>query len=128
MITFELPTSIVIPRKTMEDKRIALNLNVFRNLHHSVNNQMKQSFRPDKIEIFRAEKIRISYHVEKMSKRKFDTFNIVSVVDKFFLDWLVSHKMIPDDTFNNVEYGTITGNNNCKQSRVIAQITIIGEE
>lgn len=127
MIEFILPTSVILPRKTKDDKRVALNLNVYRNTKYMVNNQIKQLFRPEKIEIFRAEKIRISYHVEKKSKRKYDIMNIVSVVDKFFLDWLVSHKMIPDDNLYHVDYGEITGSNGCKESRVIATIEIIKE-
>ena len=125
MIVFELPTSVILPRKTKEDKRIALNLNVYRNTKYMVNNQIKQLFKPDKIEIFRANRIRISYHVEKKSKRIYDILNIVSVVDKFFLDWMVKMKMIPDDNLFNVEYGKITGSNNCKTNRVICNIEIL---
>lgn len=127
MIQFILPTSVILPRKTKEDKRVALNLNVFRNTKPVVNNQIKQLFRPDKIEIFRATKIRISYHVEKKSKRKYDIMNIISIVDKFFLDWLVSNRMIPDDNLYCVDYGGTTGANGCEESRVIASIEIIKE-
>lgn len=125
MITFILPTSVILPRKTKEDKRMALNLNVYRNTKYMVNNQIKQLFRPDKIEIFRANRIRISYHVEKKSKRIYDVMNIVTVVDKFFLDWMVDKKMIPDDNLFNVEYGKITGSNNCNLNRVIASIEVL---
>ncbi len=104
-----------------------LNMNVYRNLHHTVNNQIKQLFEP--IESvngkFCCNKITVSYKVEKRTKRKFDTFNIVSVVDKFFLDWLIKWDYLPDDTFNNVEYGSITGKNDCEYDRVIATIETI---
>ncbi|MCP4395538.1 MAG: hypothetical protein GY804_14920, partial [Alphaproteobacteria bacterium] len=94
------------------------------NLHHSVNNQVKQEFKPINGEPFKAESIKISYRVEKRTKRKFDTMNVISVVDKFFLDWLVKEKYLPDDTFNNVSYGSITGTNQCDTDRVIAEIEI----
>ncbi len=124
MVIFELPISVTLPRKTKADKKIMLNLNVYRNLHHSVNNQVKQEFEPIKGEPFKAESIKISYRVEKTTKRKFDTMNIISVVDKFFLDWLVKENYIPDDTFNNVSYGSIDGSNQCAADRVIAEIEI----
>ena len=127
MIVFELPTMITLPLKTKDDKRVSLNLNAYRNLNHFVNNSCKREFRPLKIEIFRAKKIEIEYRVEKATKGKFDTMNIVSIVDKFFLDWLVEHLMIPDDTFRNVEYGKITGINGCRMSKVTAWITILEE-
>ncbi len=37
----KLPLSVVIPRKTKEDKKIMLNLNTFRNLHYMTMNQAK---------------------------------------------------------------------------------------
>lgn len=122
---FILPTSVILPRKTKDDKKIQLNMNVYRNLNHFTNNQIKQEFRPIKIEIFRAEKIRISYFVEKRTKRIFDTRNITDVVDKYFLDWLVKMKMIPDDNFNHVCYGREDGINDCEHDRVVAMIEVI---
>jgi hypothetical protein len=122
---FILPLSVILPRKTKEDKKIMLNLNVYRNLHHAINNQVKQLFLPIEWYLFKAGKIKISYKIQKKTKRKFDTMNIISVVDKFFLDWLVKMQYIPDDTFNNVSYGSIDGKNDCEFDRVIAEITVI---
>ena len=127
MIEFILPTSIVLPRKTKDDKRVSLNLNNYRNQHHREENTCKKLFRPLKIELFRANKIRVSYHIEKMSKRKYDLGNIFAIVDKYFLDWLTAKRMIPDDNLFHVEYGSITGSNNCKENRVLAYITILEE-
>ncbi len=120
--TFILPLSVTLPRKTKADKKIMLNMNVYRNLHHSLNNQIKQSFKPILEEEFKSDKIKISYFVEKSTNRKFDTMNIVSIVDKFFLDWMVKSGYIPDDTFKNVSYGIIDGKNGCQHNRVIATI------
>ncbi len=127
MLVFELPSVIYLPRKTKEDKRISLNLNAYRNLNHFVNNACKHEFRPLKIEIFRAKKIEIEYRVEKATKGIFDVMNIVSIVDKFFLDWLVEHQMIPDDNFKHVQYGRIDGKNGCRMSKVTAWISILEE-
>lgn len=74
---------------------------------------------------FYAKKIRVSYEIEKKTKRKFDTMNIISVVDKFFLDWLIKYEYIPDDTFNNVSYGSITGKNDCDHDIVFVTIEVL---
>ena len=118
---FELPVYIISPRKTKKDKKLALNMNTYRNLQHFDNNYMKQNFKPDVLpEQFAATKIQVSYHIEMPTKRRFDTMNIVSVVDKFFLDWLQKNEYIPDDTCDHVSYGKITGVKGTGNARAIA--------
>ena len=125
MITYILPISVTLPRKTKADKKVMLNMNVYRNLHHQICNDIKQAFAPISGQGFSANKIRISYQVEKTTKRLFDTMNIISIVDKFFLDWLVNHECLADDKCDIVSYGYIEGRNDCEQSRVIAKIEIL---
>ena len=122
---FILPISVTLPRKRKADKKIMLNLNVYRNLHYQVNNDVKDIFKPVSVYAFRAEIIEISYIVHKTTKRKYDTMNIISIVDKFFLDWLVDNNYLPDDTCFNVRYGNIIGENNCSENNVIASIKIL---
>ena len=122
---FILPISVTLPRKRVANKKIMLNLNIYRNLHFQVNNQIKELFKPIELSEFKAEKISISYVLEKTSKRKFDTMNIISIVDKFFLDWLVENEYIPDDTCENVTYNHISSLNNSTKNRVIAIVRII---
>ena len=123
--TFILPISVTLPRKRKADRKIMLNLNIYRNLHFQVNNQLKQFFAPLKYKSFKAELISISYYLEKTTKRKFDTMNIISIVDKYFLDWLIENNYIPADTYEHVIYESIDGENNCKEDRVIAIVKII---
>ena len=123
--TFYLPTFVMLSRVTKKDKRLDLNLNVYRNLHPMVNNQVKQIFEPIQGEVFTAEKIRISYYVEKKMRRLFDTKNITTVVDKFFCDWLVKNGCIPDDNFMHVCYGSEDGIMGCVTDRVIATVEIL---
>lgn len=101
-------------------------MNTYRNLHHMVNNQIKQLFEPypDKPG-FKANKIRVSYKVYKKTKRKYDLMNIISVVDKFFLDWLVNNGAIPDDCVDNVEYGTIEGEKDSKLNLVEVSVEVL---
>ncbi len=122
---FILPLSVILPQKRKNDKKIMLNMNVYRNLHFQVNNQVKQYFKPIEISEFKANMISISYFVEKTTKRKYDTMNIVSIVDKYFLDWLVENKYLPDDTCINVHYGKIIGITDCTENRITAWVEII---
>ena len=41
------PLSITLPRKRSAGKRIQLNLNVYRNLHHQNSNQAKQQYKEE---------------------------------------------------------------------------------
>ena len=127
---FILPDCVYLPRKTKEDKKVMLNMNVYRNLHNLVKAEIKRLFMPTSPcygydPFFTAKKIEITYTVEKKSKRKYDTMNIISIVDKFFLDWLVDNGFIEDDTCLNVQYSKITGKNDCESNRVIAEIRIL---
>ena len=125
MITYILPISVTLPRKTKADKKVMLNMNNYRNWHHQVQSATKRMFEPISGKGFSANKVRISYQVEKTTKQRYDTMNIVSIVDKFFLDWLVNNKCLADDKCDIVSYGYIEGRNDCEQSRVIAKIEII---
>ncbi len=138
-ITFYLPSFVDLPissrarsakniKRLQEGKpynRKQLNMNVYRNLNFMVNNQMKQLFKPIHGELFKAEKIRITYFVEKKMRRLFDTKNITTVVDKFFCDWLVKNECIPDDNFMHVCYGGEDGAMGCVTDRVIATVEVL---
>lgn len=138
-LTFYLPSYIDLPisqkaRSAKNIKRLKegkpynrkqLNMNVYRNLNFMVNNQMKQLFEPLNDLLFTAEKIRISYYVEKKMNRLFDTKNITTVVDKFFCDWLVKNGCIPDDNFMHVCYGGEDGTMGCVADRVIATVEVL---
>jgi hypothetical protein len=45
MIKFIMPLAIYLPRKTKKDRRVAISLNVYRNLHHQINNQVKKEYK-----------------------------------------------------------------------------------
>ena len=92
------------------NKKIMLNLNVYRNLHYQINDKAKKIFKnnlvlehPELLTI-KADKVIISYHIITYDNRKFDTMNIISVVDKYFLDALTGLGVIPDDDYSHAEY------------------------
>ncbi len=128
MPRFILPTYIILPRKTKADRKVQLNMNTYRNLHHQTSSQMKREFQPLEIpKMKKCQKVRITYHVEKKTKRIYDLMNVVSIVDKCFLDWMVTVGFLPDDNLNHVDYGAITGENDCEENRVIAHVEILEE-
>lgn len=94
----ELPLSIPIRKGT---DSIALNLNVYRNLHHYQNNELKQSFtdlvQPLLAHIPKLDKVHLHYVLHRPTRRRADLMNVVSIADKFFSDALVKAGVIEDD-------------------------------
>ena len=105
------PLHVIIPRKTKKDRRIALNMNVYRNLHHSVNGQAKKLY----LELLREQlegrhiqtPVEITYKVFKPTKRILDKMNVVSVVSKFLLDAITELGCWEDDNDFYVKKETI---------------------
>lgn len=98
------PLYVMVPRKNGA-KKIALNLNVYRNMHHHINNQVKKAYK----ELMRGQlvklqplkwpvKVKYRYYL----RQKCDVGNIHAVVDKFFLDALVELGRLPDDNIQFV--------------------------
>ena len=101
MTKFVSPLFVMLPRKTKADKRVALNLNVYRNLHYLVNNQVKQVYNelmaPQLEGIVFDKPIKITFTLYKRDKRRVDRANILSIVEKFFCDAMVKSGCIVDD-------------------------------
>jgi hypothetical protein len=120
-----LPLSVVLPRKTKEDKKIMLNLNTFRNLHHMSMNQAKiawykvvlEAIGYDEIEAWELNPPLIfTYTVFANDARKFDLGNILPAVQKFTDDALVEMGEIEDDNYHiigaiNYRFGGIDKGN-----------------
>jgi hypothetical protein len=125
--TFILPLYVTLPRKTKEDRQISLNMNVYRNLHHSINSDIKRRFEPIHCELWEGEakKIIVTYEVRKKFNRLFDTMNFVAVADKFFLDWLQKKGLLSDDNCNIVSYREITGSCGWDSNQLVATVEVI---
>jgi hypothetical protein len=106
-----LDKEFIIPaRLQVGNKVFALNLNGYRNAHFQTLNNAKKNFKvllyntyPEILSI-RAQSVIVQYKITPHNKRLFDTQNIISVVDKFFLDALVEAGTIPDDNYKVVTY------------------------
>jgi len=106
-IKFISPIYIILPRKTKKDKKIALNLNVYRNLHFQINNQMKEKYNQIMSEQLNGKVFDVIKNIEfvlyKPSRRKIDRSNILCIVEKFFCDALVNCGCIKDDDDNYIK-------------------------
>lgn len=106
-------TFIVDDYVMVGDKKFSLNLNVYRNAHYQTLNKAKIIFKNQlladypELKKINASKIEVGYLIERCDNKKFDTMNVISIVDKFFLDALVELGCIPDDDYNCVRYKVI---------------------
>jgi len=126
--TLDLPTHVLIPRKTKKARRITMNLNVYRNTHYHVLNQAKKIFKEDIGQQLRGlpiygKNLKLKYVI--YLHRKGDIMNVGSIVDKFFCDALIDYGKIKDDnceyiTEVTVKYGGID------KERPRAEVTIYG--
>lgn len=106
LFKIDLPLFVMLPRKTKADKRIALNLNVYRNLHHMILNQSKIVFKTAIIgklaDLPAMDMITLEYVLYPKTKRLTDISNVCSVVDKYFCDALVEVGKLPDDNYKHL--------------------------
>lgn len=105
------PLYISLPRKTMKDKKVFLNMNAYRNLHHRISNDAKKIYSQNLYKQLNGLKIKtpveITYKVFKGSNRKLDKMNVVSVVSKFLLDAITQYECWTDDNDDYVKTETI---------------------
>lgn len=101
---FILPLTIMLPRKTKKDKVISLSLNWYRNAQFFENNDVKARFKEHVGEALFDNsvpglqiKVPVMFWYRYFFKRKSDVGNFHAVIEKFFLDALVEHEMLPDD-------------------------------
>ena len=122
--TIITPLEVYLPRKTKNDKKYALNLNVYRNTCFQVLNQAKKIYNQNlKHEILKLPKFEyleeVDYIIYKRSLREFDTPNLGSIISKFFMDALVIYGRIPDDNYkitprHVIDFGGVSPTDYCK--------------
>lgn len=95
------PSFVILPLKTKKDKKVYINLNIYRNLHYLVESKCKKAFKEairDQVEGFTIEgEVEVTYQVFKHSQRKMDKMNVISIASKYALDALVELKCLQDD-------------------------------
>ena len=105
------PLFVMLPRKTKESKRVSLNMNTYRNLHHRTSNDAKKAYtelvREQLIDLDIQTPVEITYKVYKASNRRLDKMNVISVVSKFLLDAITEYGCWEDDNDIYVKTETI---------------------
>lgn len=105
------PLFVMLPRKSKSDKRVSLNMNTYRNLHHRTSNDAKKTYTTLLGEQLNGLTIQtpveITYKVYKASNRLLDKMNVVSVVSKFLLDAITEYGCWEDDNDKFVKKETI---------------------
>lgn len=127
--TVRLPSYVNISSKMVK----AVNLNVYRNLHHYQLSTQKNNFTDDVMPLLRdkpkAEKVWIHYTVFSSKDGTCDTMNVGAISDKYFSDTMVKAGKIPDDSRHHVILCTFSFGGVCPMDgHVIATVNIIEKE
>lgn len=110
MITLELPTKILVYTRKRDNKEIwfRLNLNNYRNAHHSVLHKSKVEFNKivssllaEKGIFGHLDQYVLEYQLIVANNRLIDANNIYTIVDKYFQDAMVENKIFEDDNYTN---------------------------
>ena len=100
-----------IPMKRVKDKFYTINLNQYRNWHHSVESKVKRQFTEDLDVQLEGVKIQcpveITYKVFKPTNRTLDKMNVVSITSKYALDAITHYGCWEDDNDSVVKTETI---------------------
>ena len=105
------PLAIFLPRKTMKDRRVALNLNIYRNLDYRMNNAVKIQYKKEiNVQLKGKEletPVEVTYQVFKKTLRRMDKMNVISIVSKYLLDAMTEAGVIEDDNDQFIKTETI---------------------
>jgi hypothetical protein len=103
-----VPTYVHVSKKNQK----AVNLNVYRNLHHHHLNTQKKNFADEVKPLLRdkprAERVWIHYTIFAPRNGRLDTMNVGSITDKYFSDTMVEAGKIPDDNMDHIVLSTFS--------------------
>ena len=125
---FELPLTVVLPRKTKNDKKVSININWYRNAYYGESNEVKRLYKEliaEQFEGLRKPEGKIHVHYEYYAARDNspDLDNFTGCAKKFFQDAMVELGFIEDD---NVHFIPSTSEKYCgidrKNPRVVAKV------
>lgn len=106
IITLQLPLREKVNKRDYE----AINLNIYRNQHHYKRNNQKKAFhermKKPLAKLPKLGKIWLHYEIYPKTRRRLDTMNPGSVIDKFFSDALVECGILEDDNYEFVVFNS----------------------
>lgn len=122
---FRLPMRIQSSKK----KKTALNLNIYRNLHHRSAHAQKVNFHKLASKMLQGMpqlgRITLHYDVCPQTKRRLDVMNVGSIVDKYFSDCLTEEGIIEDDDYTRISFVSFGFGGLVKDEHVLVTITEI---
>lgn len=124
-----IPTYVLVSKKNQK----AVNLNVYRNLHHHHLNTQKKNFadevKPKLRDKPRADRVWIHYTIYAPRNGRLDTMNVGSIADKYFSDAMVEAGKIPDDNQDHIVLSTFSFGGVVKMDgHAIATVHILKKE
>jgi len=125
--------SISLPMRiqTSSKKQTALNLNVYRNLHHRSHHALKKKFEKLATDLLGdippMGRIRLHYSVCPQTRRRLDIMNVCSVIDKYFSDALTENGIIEDDDYTHLDFVSCGFGGLAPKEHVLVTITEIEE-
>lgn len=127
--SIRIPTYVHVSKKNQK----AVNLNIYRNLHHHHLNTQKKNFADEVMPLLKdkplAKQIWIHYKIYAPSNRRLDTMNVGSIVDKYFSDTMVEAGKIPDDNTDHIVLSTFSfGGLSKLDGHAIATVYILNEQ
>jgi Holliday junction resolvase RusA-like endonuclease len=100
-IILTLPLAVTLPRKTVKDKRVILNLNNYRNWAFHQSSDVKlhycEMMRPQLEGLIVPTPCHLSFKLYKGSKRQGDRANVLCIQEKFVCDALTHFGCWEDD-------------------------------
>jgi hypothetical protein len=125
VFTLDLPMRTQASKK----KKTAVNLNVYRNLHHRSLHAQKKKFEEAATKLLREIPklgvITLHYEVFVETRRRLDVMNVGSIVDKYFSDTLTEVGIIEDDDWKHLPKATFSYGGLVKKEHVRVTITEI---
>jgi len=131
-VTISMPLFVMLPKKTMKDKKVIINLNNYRNWQFILNNQIKKAYKEiaePKLEGLKfGLPVKLTLTLWRGTLRRTDRANVLCIHEKFFCDAMTECGCIPDDCDEYI-YSTkyITGGIDREDPRVditIAEVEV----
>ena len=102
---FTLPLSVTLKRKKTKDKKVSVNLNEFRSMHHRTYTEAKKEYCnviSEQIKSCDGASGRLHIHYDFYAARNNapDLDNFIGAAKKYFQDSMVFHGFIEDDNVN----------------------------
>lgn len=108
----EMPLAVTLPRKTMADKRMIINLNNYRNWHRMTESAVKKAYTAIAVRklagivIPDGHRAVIGYRMYKATNRRIDRANVLTIHMKYAEDAMTEAKCFPDDNDDWIESQT----------------------